>query len=178
MKLVEFLYQGDLLNKVNDYKPLPFLFGNQSRVMEQLLTIRYGNRVMFDEMVLIPIADVAQMVVMLNGDKWDSIILLSSKDQTTKTERVITETTENVENRNNTRDNKNLISAYNDDVLIVNDGDLSNGTDELNGTQTRTLTDSTTDLKNAYNNLSLSDKNNIMNVVLKDIADLLTLNIY
>lgn len=178
MKLGEFLYQGDLLNKVNDYKQLPFLFGNQSRVMEQLLIIRYGNRVMFDEMVLIPIADVAQMVVMLNGDKWDSIILLDSKDQTAKTERVITETTENVENRNNTRDNKNLISAYNDDVLIVNDGDLSNGTDELNGTQTRTLTDSTTDLKTAYNNLSLSDKNNIMNVVLKDIADLLTLNIY
>lgn len=178
IKLHEFMVQGGLFSLINGIKPMPFLDDGQAVVMDRMLILQYGDRSMFTKMVTVSLPEIAKMVTMLNGDKWDAVVLLDDTDQTAKSLRTITETTINNENRTNARDDKNVVSAFNDDELVVNDGTLSNGVDNLNGTVTRTLTDGTTDLKTAYNNLSLSQKNNIMNVVIKDVADLITLNIY
>jgi len=178
IKLSEFTVQGGLFNAIENIRPLPFLGDGQNEVMDRLLILQYGDRSVYYKMIPLTLAQIAEMAVMLNGDNWNDIILLNGINKSAKSVRTITETTINDENRINTRDDKNVVSAFNADDLIVNDGMLSNGSDNLNGTETRTMTDELTDLTTAYKHLSLSAKNNIMNVVLKDIADFITLNIY
>lgn len=178
IKLHEFMTQGGIFNHIQTIKPLPFLGDGQNEVMDRLLVLEYGERSVFIKMIPFSMVQIAEMIVKQSGDKWDDIISLNAVNKNATNTRTITETTTNNETRNNTRDDKNLISAYNDDTLIVNDGLTSIGADDLTGTETRTMTDETINLKNAYNNLSLADKNNIMNTVLKDVANFITLEIY
>jgi len=178
VKLSEFMTGGSIFTSIENYQPLPFLGDGQNVVMDRLLTLQYGDRLLYTKIIGLSFPEIAQMIVMLHGDKWDNLILVDSVNKTASKTRTITETTTNVENRTNSKDDKNLLAAYNDNELIVNDGRLSNGVDDLNGTETRTMTDETIDLKTAYNNLSLSEKNNIMNTVLYDVASFITLIIY
>lgn len=178
IKLSEFMVQGGLFEEIEKLTPLPFLGDGQNEVMDRLLIINYGDRSLFSKMNLFTLPEIAEMVVKVHGDKWRDIIQLNAFDKSGGSKRTLTETIDNTENRNNTRDDKNLISAYNDNELIINDGSLTTGNDDLTGTKTRTMTDETTSMRTLYNNLSLVEKNNIMNVVLSDTANFITLNIY
>lgn len=178
IKLNEFMTQGGLFTHIEQINPLPFLGDGQNEVMDRLLILNYGDRLIFTKLITVSLPEIAKMVTMLNADNWDNLILLDDVNKNASNVRKITETTNSTETRNNSRDDKNLISAYNDESLIVNDGSSIVGKDDSSGLVTRTLTDETVNLKNAYNNLSLVAKNNIMNVVLKDVADFITLSIY
>lgn len=157
---------------------LPFLNIEQSATMDSLLMLNYGDRLLYQKLTAFNIAQISEMIVNKYGIKWGMLVEIDRVDKLSTKARVVTETTTNKETRSNSRDDKNLISAYNDDALIVNDGSTSTGSDDLTGTETRTLKDETIDLKTVYNNLSLSDKNSILNTVMKDVADFLTLSIY
>lgn len=179
MTLNEFILVDGVFQHIDDYKAgLPFLGDGQNEVMDRLLMIEYGDRLVYRKLIPFPAKQICEMLVKQHGHKWDALLEIAALNQLADRTRTITETTTNNETRSNTRDDKNLISAYNDDALIVNDGKLSTGADDLTGTETRTMTDETINFKNAYNNLSLSEKNNIMNVVLKDVASFITLSIY
>lgn len=179
MTLNEFVLIDGVFNHIHSVKPdLPFLGEYQNEVMDKLLMLEYGDRLVYRKLLPFPANQICEMIVKKHGHNWDVLMELETINKLADKSRTITETTTTNENRNNARDDKNLISAYNDDALIVNDGMTSTGVDDLTGTETRTMTDETIDLKNAYNNLSMSDKNNIMNVVLKDVANFITLSIY
>ena len=179
MTLNEFILVDGVFEHIQTFKPdLPFLGDGQNEVMDRLLMLEYGDRLVYRKLIPYPANQICEMLVKQHGHKWDALIEIGELNKLADSTRTVTETTTNNEIRNNTRDDKNLISAYNDDTLIVNDGLLSTGVDDLKGDGTRTMTDETINLKNAYNNLSLSDKNNIMNVVLKDVASFITLSIY
>ena len=179
MTLNDFILIDGIFNHIHTLKPdLPFLGDGQNEVMDRLLILNYGDRLVYRKLITYPANQICEMLVKQHSHKWVALLELESLNKLADRSRTITETTTNNETRNNTRDDKNLISAYNDDSLIINDGSLSVGSDDLTGTETRTMTDSTIDLKNVYNNLSLSDKNNIMNIVLKDVASFITVSIY
>lgn len=179
MTLNEFVLIDGVFDHIRSVKPdLPFLGDGQNEVMDRLLILEYGDRLVYRKLIPFPASQICEMLVKKHGHNWDALIEIDALNKLANSTRTITETTTNNETRNNTRDDKNLISAYNDETLIVNDGALVTGSDDLEGEETRTMTDETIDLKNAYNNLSLSDKNNIMNVVLKDVASFITLSIY
>lgn len=179
MTLNEFILVDGVFDHIHTFKPdLPFLGDGQNEVMDRLLMLNYGDRLVYRKLIPFPANQICEMLVKQHGHKWDALIEIGELNRLADSTRTITETTTNNEIRNNTRDDKNLISAYNDDALIINDGSLSTANDDLKGNGTRTMTDETINLKNAYNNLSLSDKNNIMNVVLKDVASFITLSIY
>ena len=179
MTLNEFILVDGVFDHIHSVKPdLPFLGDGQNEVMDRLLMLNYGDRLVYRKLIPYPVSQICEMLVKQHGHKWDALIEIDALNKLAGRTRTVTETTTNNETRNNTRDDKNLVSAYNDETLITNDGSLSVGSDDLTGTETRTMTDETIDLKNAYNNLSLSDKNNIMNIVIKDVASFITLSIY
>ena len=179
MTLNEFILVDGVFQHIHNYKSsFPFLGDGQNEVMDRLLMLNYGDRLVYRKLIPYPASQICEMIVKQHGHKWDALVEIDALNKLATKMRTITETTTNNETRNNTRDDKNLISAYNDDALIINDGSLSTNADDVTGTETRTMTDETTDLKTAYNNLSLSDKNNIMNIVLKDVASFITLSIY
>ena len=179
LKLSEFILIDGVFDHIHRVKPdLPFLGDGQNEVMDRLLMLDYGDRLVYRKLTPFPASQICEMIVKKYGHNWDALIEIDALNKLANNTRTITETTNNTETRNNERDSKNLVSAYNDDTLITNDGTQSTTVDDMTGTETRTLTDETINLKTAYNNLSLSDKNNIMNIVLKDVASFITVSIY
>lgn len=177
--LNDFISVDGLFKHIYTHKQGLSLFTiEQSATMDSLLILKYGERLLYQKLTAFNIAQISEMIVNQYGSKWDTLIEIGKLDKLSTNVRVVTETTTNNEKRSNSRDDKNLISAYNDDALIVNDGSTSTGSDDLTGMETRTLKDETIDLKTAYNNLSLSDKNSILNTIMKDVVDFLTLSIY
>ena len=177
--LNDFISVDGLFKHIYTHKQdLPFFGIDQSATMDNLLMLNYGDRLLYQKLTAFNIAQISEMIVNQYGSKWGALVEIDELNKLSAKTRVVTETTTNNETRNNSRDDKNLISAYNDDALIVNDGSTSTGSDDLTGMETRTLKDETIDLKTAYNNLSLSSKNNIIDTVMKDVVDFLTLSSY
>lgn len=177
IKLSEFLKQGSLFNELETIKPMPFLSVDDNAVLDSLLTLKYGERTVYSKLLTTPFPDIAKMLVKTHGDYWDGLLQIDG-DELPSSRRTLTETITTNENRNNTRDDKNVVAAFNSDDLITNDGTLVVGADDLTGNKTRILTDENNSLNSAYYHLSLKQKNNIMNVVLLDVASFLTLSIY
>lgn len=177
IKLSEFLKQGSLFNELETIKPMPFLSVDDNAVLDSLLILKYGERTVYSKLLTTPFPDIAKMLVKTHGDYWDGLLKIDG-DELPSSRRTLTETITTNENRNNTRDDKNVVAAFNSDDLITNDGTLVVGVDDLTGNKTRTLTDENTSLNSAYYHLSLQQKNNIMNVVLMDVANFITLSIY
>lgn len=179
MTLKELILLDGVFDHIYTLKPdLPFLGGEQNEIMDTLLMMNYGDRSVYRKLIPYPASQICEMLVKQHSHKWVALLELETLNKLADKSRTITETTASNETRNNTRDDKNLISAYNDETLIINDGSLSVGSDDLTGTETRTMTDETINLKTAYNNLALSDKNDIIKIVLKDVASFITVSIY
>lgn len=178
MTLNEFISIDGVFNHIHTLKPdLPFLGNGENEVMDNLLMLNYGDQLVYRKLTPFTAKQICTMVVKQHSHKWEKLVSIEGSNLSSG-KRILTETITTNENRNNSRDSKNLISAYNDDSLIINDGSLSTDSDDLTGSKIRTLTDENQSLNSAYYNLSLSDKNNIMNIVLKDVASFITLSIY
>lgn len=179
MLLTDKLKDGGLFVAVGAVEPFPFIAGNED-VLEMLLETRYGDRQVFSKMENKSIEEMAKMIAVFYKRKWEELVKISAIDLEAGTGdvRTITEKVNNEELRINENELLQKVSAFNDDDLVTDTGSNGTGMDDLKGKLDRVLTDSQINLANAYNNLSLIEKNNIIDRVLKDIAQLLTLSIY
>lgn len=176
--LAVYMAQGSIWGGISALGPLPFTA--TPAMLDAMLEADYGDRFMFSKLVTKTIDEVSGNIVAIYMDQWKKLVEVSALDidigssATKKT----TETIKRTEARNNTRDDVNKVSAYNSDELINNDGSTSTGVDDLTGDTDRVLTEANINLQNAFNNLSLLAKANILSVVNKDVSTYLTLSVY
>lgn len=178
INLADYLGNENLFDGMAAIGILPAYLNDNREVLNRLLILKYGGRSVFGKFENMTIPDIAEMIVLIHANSWNELVKVKSLDINAKSLRTITETTINSENKVNVNDSKNMVSAYDTDDLIVNDGSLVNNSDDINGTVTRTMTDEFIDVDSAYNNFALSVKNDIIDVVLKDVSSFMTLNIY
>lgn len=178
IKLSDFLNQSSLFTAINIIQPMPF--SDDSLLMDKMLIINDGEKLVYSKLATIPIDDLAKILVLQFGEQWKQIILVNGLDFSvgTRNGRELVETITDTKTRDNTSGNINKVSAYNTDELITNDGSDSTGSENETGTRTRTLTDSTGDIYTAYKHLNMQSKNNIIQIVLSDVGRYLTLSIY
>lgn len=178
--LSEYQSIGSIWGGILALEPFPFADTTPAAQLDAMLGLDYGDRTMFSKMVALPIATVSANIVALYKDSWLKLIEIQAMDLdvTSGATRKQTETINKTEVRNSSTDNVNKVSAFNSDDLINNDGNNSTGLDDLAGDTTRVLTDAQISLANAFNNLSLLDKSNILRTVNKDVASYLTLDVY
>lgn len=175
-----YMQQGSIWEGVRALAPFPFFDTFTTQQLDMFLGESYGHRFMFSKMVTKTIGDTAVGIVANFKTKWENLIKLQAQTydlQASNTLRT-TETIAKSEKRNLKNDNTNKVSAFNTDELITNDGSASTGSDQLIADNTRTLNQANISLNNAFNNLSLLDKSNILSTVLKDVASYLTLDVY
>ena len=180
IKLSNFLEQGNIFAEIWAIQAFPFLNGNNVNTVNNLLKLGYGEKTVFSKLEIIPLNEIAEMLVLKYGDGWNDLVKVQAvtfEVGATSTRKVVETINEN-ETRNNTRDDVNKVSAFNSDDMINNDGVNSISNDALNNDKTRTLTDSNIDINTAFNNLSLSSKNRIIDLILKDTSQFLSLSIY
>lgn len=179
MKLNEYLSNDNLIALLLE-SGVTFIEPEKVNTMNTLLMVNYGERVLYEKFELITVPEISDMIALIHSVHWLDLIALKASEVNPiyNSSNTITETVTETGNTINTNESVNKLSAYNDDELIVNDGSSINANENKQGERTRILTDNKTDFNNVYNNLSLSAKNNIINIVIKDIVDFLTLTIY
>lgn len=180
INLNEYLLERDLFGTIREVFDFKFFEDNSPEFMNMMAGIYYGKRAVFEPMVERELIDVAKIIVLLHGDKWNQYIHLKALDLDMDIgafRRIEEEIIDN-NNRVNKSEGLNTVSAFNDPELIPNDGNTLEGSEDFAGNKTRTFKDYTSGFSIAYNNLSLLEKTNIIRTVLQDVADTLTLTIY
>jgi len=174
MKLSQYLNENDLMAAINDIQTYPFI----DEKLNGILSFYYGEQTVFDAIPNTSINLVAMLIVNKYADKWEALINMDVLNITTGgvTKRV--EGTTSSKTNNDSSSNINKVSGFNSDVLIV---DTQTDNEVLNseeGTGTKQINDYVSSHKELFNNLSYQDKTNIITVVLKDITNILTLDLY
>lgn len=179
LTLKEYLSDKSLWVAVNAVKPFPFLEGNLPQVMESSLKFFYGQRLMFDATAELTIEEVAQMLVMLHGDRWLQLTTAATDLNIAgdyKIKRKGSKDKGGVKTSNSLNEHQTI--AYNETDLT------SESADKLSGTETDDITENSTgdeekiSYSSYFKNLQNSDRLDIMNIILRDAAKLLTINIY
>lgn len=179
----ELVTVNELNNVSQIFKELKKLNTNamiDSENLTSLFLVRYGDRNVNPSIINLTPHQIANLLTFEFGEKWTILsseiwvgFNLGAKQVSKKTE-TITKT----ENRETLKDDVNRVSAYDTDELIVNDGNTSNTTDGLTGNESRVITDEIIDMETVYKNLANSQKNSIIESVLNDVKNFITLSIY
>lgn len=176
MKLYEYLEGKELFNEIKLKQAFEFI--EEPTFLDQMLITFYGNREMFSPVDSWKADTLASALIMHFSFKWDALVKQQVLLENPNNRREIVETVSSEESRNNTREDVGKVSAYNSDVLVVNDGSDSTGTDTTAGVRTKTLTDEYIDVQLSFNTLSNGSKTSIIRQVLDDVASFMTLAVY
>ena len=178
INLAQFLENESIFTRIQSLSPYPFFDKMNPLNMDKHLLMFYGERIVFNKMIGFDLDTIASLIVGVNGDKWENLILANGLDILSGAERTVNENnSSNVLNTGaNTRTHK--VSSFNTPDLIEDTADLDSSTGTVDNTGTRLLTEKTKSLQTAYNNLQLQRKINIIETVVKDVSNYLTLDIY
>lgn len=176
--LDQFLENESIFTRIQALSPYPFFDTMQALDMDKHLSIKYGDRIVYSKIIGFNLDSLARLILGVNGDKWENLILANSLDILSGSERTVNENnSSNIINTGaNTRTHK--ISSFNDPALIEDSEDVDSNTGTVDNTGTRLLTEKTKSVQTAYNNLQLQSKLNIIETVVKDVSNYLTLDIY
>lgn len=178
INLEQFLENESIFSRIQSLSPYPFFDKMTPLDMDKHLIMFYGERIVFNKIIGMDLDTIVNLIVGVNGDKWENLILANGLDILSGAERTVNENnSSNVLNTGaNTRTHK--ISSFNDSTLIEDNADVDSSTNTANNSGTRLLTEKTKSLQTAYNNLQLQKKLNIIETVVKDVSNYLTLDIY
>lgn len=176
MKIKEYLAHDNIFTTIINETSLPI----NAELLNGILVLWHGEKTLFSKLEGVPVSNAGEYISVLHGENWLRLVELNSIYDVVKNgdnnERK--EVVKIKENRENLKNDKGLISAYDSDELVINDGGESSGSDLLDGERVTTVTESKVNLNSLYYNLSLSQKNAILQTVVKDVANFLAINIY
>ena len=179
----EMVTVNDLVNVGSIFTELKKL--NVSIVMDSdrmtsLFLMRYSQSVVNPSIIPLTPYQIADLLTFEFSQKWEILLTefwvgfnLGAR-QVTK----VTETTTKTENRLTDKDDINTVSGFDSEELITDNGLNSKTKDDLTGEETKTTTNEIIDMETAFNNLSLSTQNSIIEIVLNDVKSFITLSIY
>lgn len=150
-------------------------------VITNLFLVRYSDKIVNPAIVNLSTEQLAELITMEYSEKWVIIATdLFWKDFNIGAKQVtmLTETIDKTEKRNVDKDDLNKVSGFDTDILIVDNGLNSKTKDDLTGKEKKVTTNQIIDMETAFNNLSLSMKNTIIETVLNDVKNFTTLSIY
>ena len=159
----------------------PFLEpAGETTTINQMLLSNYGQRRLFSGFKDITPEDAAKHIITIYSDKWDKAIIAAANinNLAANSSRKIKGTVTEVGTGNTKSDTENKVAAFNSDDLVT-DGGAHNTSDNTTTRDTdRESTDETFNLKSLLENLPLVERTNIINIVLKDVSNYLTVSIY
>ena len=175
--LKEFINGASLFSAIQTVNFFPFFEGNEN-ILDLMLVTNYGNKQVFEPFEVNDINSIATMLVLNFEQTWNSYVKMGDLIENPNDRREVTETIDRTEERLNSNDSTDKVSAFNSNEMVDDKGSSVSGTDDLTGLTTRTLTDEQINVTTMFNRLSSTTRNSIVTSVLDDIAGYLTLSIY
>ena len=178
INLSQFLENESVFSRIQSLNPYPFFDQMNPLDMDRHLEMFYGEKIVYPKMIKYSLDQLVNNINSYYSKKWENYILVNSIDIANGAERTVNENnSSNVLNTGaNTRTHK--VSGFNTPELIEDNADVESNTATVDNTGTRLLTEKTKSLQTAYNNLQLHTKLNIIESVVKDVSNYLTLDIY
>lgn len=178
IQLNEFLGGVNIMGVISNNYPLSNL-GNVD-LMNDLLLLNHGQKLVRTPVLTLSIEKISKMIVLTYSKKWDDIKksleleidILKSNFNTT---------VENASGTNSFTDKTaslDKVSGFNSAELIVNNGSDNDLVHTGVDSNERTINNSSGSLDNAIKNLLIMGELNIINIVLSDVSNLITLEIY
>ena len=182
VNLKTWLAGGSIFTAIQNAEIFPFFFFADSSPAEldQMLILTYGQRMVASSFNSFDINVAGKFIVKLYGEKWDRLTKFNAAPPDLGA-KSITKTTGNqntVGTKNDVSNSENKVSAFNSDALITDTGARNELDENVIQDITRDSSVSVIDWQTAFNNLSLSERTNIISVVLKDVASYLTVSVY
>ena len=180
VNLKTWLAGGSIFTAIQSAENFPFFADNTPAELDQMLSLTYGKRLVTSAFNNFDINVAGKFIAKLYGEKWSALIEfnMSPPDLGAKS---ITKTTGNqntVGTKNDVSTSENKVSAFNSDVLITDTGTHNELDENITQDIKREFIVSVVDWQSAFNNLPLSERTNIISVVLKDVANYLTVSVY
>ena len=176
--LDEFLFNESLFDRVQSLSTFPFFDTVHPLKMDELLKIKFGERLVFRKFLNVDLDTIALFIVSEYQNKWTNILTAINSDIKNGSERVLSEDTSNKVLTNGSNITENKVSAFNSDELVIDKADSNTSNNESDNTIIKSTTEKLSSFATVYNNLSLAQKLNIINTVISDVAKHLTLDIY
>ena len=179
IKLKDFLNAGSLFSNIGALEKSG-LVTSKALNMDAMLKINDGEKTIYDKLIPLELVQIADLIHLNYGDKWERIINLNSAGYETgvRNKNTLTETVTDSNNKTMTRNSVNKVTGYNDGLMNDTDSNVSNDVESGDNSKVRTVTNSTGDIYTAYQHLNLQQKNNIITIIMNDVSEFLTLSIY
>ena len=180
VNLKTWLAGGSIFTAIQTAENFPFFSDTPPAELDQMLSLTYGQRMVTSAFNNFNINTAGKFITKLYGEKWKALIKfnIAAPDLGAKS---ITKTTGNQNTagtKNDVSNSENKVSAFNSDVLITDTGARNELAENITQDITRDSSVSVIDWQTAFNNLPLSERTNIISVVLKDVASYLTVSVY
>lgn len=152
-------------------------FNFETERMNRLFLVRYGERTLQNPLDEWTVQQIADLLAFEFGDKWDLLISELQGLALGKSVKV-TQATDKTENRKGVNDTVNSVTAFDSDELLKNDGSNTVNTDDLKGLENKTVLTEYKDFESANKALFIKAENNIIDIVLQDVAKFISLDIF
>lgn len=168
----------NLFKMIGGVKPFPFI--DDGVDLSMALMLNYGDRKLFSKMEAVSNESIARLLVLNFGAKWEALVTIDGLDLDVgaSSTQIIDEKTDHREGRTNKHDSINKTGAFNDVELVADSGSEGEIIDDVEGDSKKNTVIKFMSVESVYNNLSLLQKNSIIDVVLRDVSAYLTLDIY
>lgn len=180
VNLKTWLTGGSVFTAIQTAENFPFFADNTPAELDQMLSLTYGQRLVTSAFNSFDINVAGKFITKLYGEKWKALIEfnVSPPDLGAKSFTKTTGSQNTVGTKNDVSNSENKVSAFNSDALITDTGARNELDENVTQDITRDSSVSVINWQTAFNNLSLSERTNIINVVLKDVATYLTVSVY
>lgn len=176
MQLNDYLKDGNIFDEIAGVNPYPFVVNPVS--MQNILRLHYGKRVLFSELDSFTKQEVAGMIVEVYGERWERLVQRQLVLDNANDRREVTESIERSEDTTSEANSTDKVASWDTEVLSDESGRNTTGNEGVTGSTTRTYIDEKVDVRKSFDLLNVKSRDTIINLVVKDVADFLTLSIY
>lgn len=170
---------GNLFGEINKIMPLGFITSDDGKSANNLFYYLFGDRQLSSKFETMTIETIAELLVFKFGEKWQrGVINLNVADLGKSKQLIRNEKAVNTKNKTVSAENTNTETAYNSDELMTVSGNTNTQNDIDNSNNDRQVSEHYYSIDKLFNDLSLIDKNNIIDMVLNDCKSFLSLSIY
>lgn len=175
-----YLADANIFTSIKAIENFPFLEGDSSDELNMMLKINYGQKIMFSGMVDLTVDDAAKYIVKTYSSSWNKLLTALNSDFNIAANAI--KVTSGKGSASGTKtDDKNSshkVAAFNSDELLPESGDTENNVETTSNETTNDGKEENLSLKSLFDNLPLIERTNIINIVLKDVSNYLTISVY
>ena len=159
-------------------KPMVFIYDYGAEKLDTLYKIKYGSRALAKNIISLTSLEVAQILIVSYGDKWENkYSLLKDIEMGVDSKTIVDETINDDVKRVSSSNQTNQVSAFNDDDVATNDVQVDTINDDVQKDSRKNIVRTHKSMNAIKTQLDLLNSN-FIDDVLQDVNKIVFLSIY